>query len=241
VYGKQTGANTIIRSPTTVSNDQLASALFTQQLPPLPKFSGESHDRKSGTDIFQEWLERFEMIADICNWSPSAKLVNLITRLQGQAYAFFRSCTTEQHTSYSQLVVELQKRFTPVRLPIEHSSLFHDKKQSNSESVDHYTQDLRVLFYKAYPNVQQGTKEAETLGQTVLVNQFVAGPLPEIKLRLVGMEGNFSQLLAKARFKEAKLHHLGSIQSTSLVNEHSVPGSSTSLVSPRNDTYLRPQ
>lgn len=28
VYGKQTGANTINRSPTTVSNDQLASALF---------------------------------------------------------------------------------------------------------------------------------------------------------------------------------------------------------------------
>ena len=26
------------------------------------------------------------MIADICNWSPQAKLVNLITRLGGQAY-----------------------------------------------------------------------------------------------------------------------------------------------------------
>jgi len=74
-----------------------------------------------------------------------------------------------------------------------------------------------------------------------LVNQFVAGLLPEIKSGLVGMEGNFSQLLAKARFEEAKLHHLGSIQSTSLVNNHSVPGSSMSLVSPRNDTYLRPQ
>jgi len=89
VYGKQTGANTINRSPTTVSNDQLAFALFAQQLSPLPKFSGEPNDRDSGTDIFQEWLEQFEMSADICNWSPSAKLVNLITRLQGQAYAFF--------------------------------------------------------------------------------------------------------------------------------------------------------
>ena len=29
------------------------------------------------------------MIADICNWSPQAKLMNLITRLGGQAYAFF--------------------------------------------------------------------------------------------------------------------------------------------------------
>ena len=130
------------------------------------------------------------MIADICNWSPSAKLVNLINRLQGQVYAFFRSCTTEQHTSYSQLVVKLQKRSTPVRLPIEHSSLFHDKKQSISESVDQYAQDLHSLFYKAYPNVQQGTKEAETLGQAVMVNQFVAELFPEIKSRLVKISWN---------------------------------------------------
>jgi len=47
-------------------------------LPPLPKFSGKSNDRESGTDVFQEWLEQFEMTADIRNWSPSAKLVNLI-------------------------------------------------------------------------------------------------------------------------------------------------------------------
>ena len=74
-------------------------------------------------------FEQFEMIANVCNWSLQSKLVNLITRLQGQAYAFFRPCTMEQRTDYSQLVAELSKRFTPVRLPIEYSSLFHDKKQ----------------------------------------------------------------------------------------------------------------
>lgn len=92
--------------------------------------------------------------------------------------------------------------------------------------MDHYAQDLRTLFYKAYPNVQQG---AETLRQTVLVNEFVAGLLPEIKSKLVGIDGNFSQLLAKARFEEAKLHHLGSIQSIRLVNEQSAPSSPRSL------------
>ena len=39
--------------------------------------------------IFQDWLEQFELIADVLGWSPQAKLVNLITRLQGQAYSFF--------------------------------------------------------------------------------------------------------------------------------------------------------
>ena len=69
--------------------DQLASVLLAQQLPPLPKFSGEIDASEAETGTFQEWLKQFEMIADICNWSSQAKLVNLITRLGGQAYVFF--------------------------------------------------------------------------------------------------------------------------------------------------------
>ena len=29
------------------------------------------------------------MITNICGWSPQAKLVNLVTRFRGQAYAFY--------------------------------------------------------------------------------------------------------------------------------------------------------
>ena len=60
-----------------------------------------------------------------------------------------------------------------VRLAIEYSSLFHDKKRDTMETVDQYAQDFRSLFNKAYPRIQQGTREAKTFGQTVLVNQFV--------------------------------------------------------------------
>ena len=86
---RSTSNDAINRNPSAVHVDQITSALLAQQLPPLPKFSGESDDGKFGTDTFQEWLERFEMIANICNWSLQAKLVNLVTRLHGQAYSFF--------------------------------------------------------------------------------------------------------------------------------------------------------
>ena len=39
----------------------------------------------------------------------------------------------------------------------------------------------------------------------VLVNQFVAGLLEDIKTKVVGIEGGFDQLLSRARFEEAKL------------------------------------
>ena len=70
-----------------VCSEPITAALLAQQLPPLPKFSGERND--GDMETFQDWLEQFEMIANICGWSPQAKLVNLVTRLRGQAYAFF--------------------------------------------------------------------------------------------------------------------------------------------------------
>ena len=117
----------------------------------------------------------------------------------------------EQHTDYSLLVAELKKRFIPVALPAIQSNLFHDKKQGVSESVDIYAQELHTLFHKTYPSVQQGTRKAEALGQTILTNQFVAGFLHDIKSR---SEGDFNQLLSKARFEEAKLHKIYAIQSS---------------------------
>ena len=52
--------------------------------------------------------------------------------------------------------------------------------------------ELRTLFHKAYPNVQQGTREVEALDQTILTNQFVVGLIPDIKAKIVGSEGNFN-------------------------------------------------
>ncbi len=89
-----------------------SAALLAQQLPPLTKFSGEATEAEGET--FRDWKEQFEMVASVCQWDDKAKLANLTTRLRGQAYAFFRSCTVQQKASYQTLVAELTKRFTPI-------------------------------------------------------------------------------------------------------------------------------
>ena len=65
--------------------------MLAQQLPPLAKFSGDTHATEGET--FEDWLDQFEMVAMIGQWDQHAKLVNLATRLKGQVYAFYRSCT----------------------------------------------------------------------------------------------------------------------------------------------------
>ena len=99
-------------------------------------------------------------------------------------------------------LVALQKRFTPVQLTAVQTQLFHERHQGPRESVDEFAQELRKLFSKAYSRSTRGGPEAEALGQSMLSNQFIVGLRPELKTKMVGMEGSFEELLMKSRFEE---------------------------------------
>ena len=100
---------------------------------------------RRGVETIVDRLEQLELVANACHWDESTRLVNLVTRLNGQAVAFYRSCDTRKRNQCTTLV---KKRFTPVHIQ---SSLFQDRKQKSGENVDSYAQDLKCLFYMAYP------------------------------------------------------------------------------------------
>ena len=115
------------------------SVVLAHQLPPLKYFTVETQGEGKEID---DWLEQFQMVAEVCRWNVQVRLVNLATRLSGQAYAFYRTCTPQQRTNYDTLITALQNRFTPVRIQSVQSSLFHERKQNKSESIDEYMQEL---------------------------------------------------------------------------------------------------
>ena len=104
------------------------------------------------------------------------------TRLQGSAHSFYRSCTAEQQNDHKLLVEQLIKRFTPIQIQPIQSQLFHDRQQKPKETVDEYAEALKKLFVKAYSSLARGGQEVETMGQSVLANQFVAGLRSELKV-----------------------------------------------------------
>ena len=187
----------------------METLLMAQQIPPISKFSGD--ERSGEPQDFVEWIEQFELVASAFNWSEQAKLVNLTTRLKGQAYSFYRACTPDLRAQYTPLVNALKERFTPVNIQAVQSSLFHDRRQGTHESVDGYAQELKRLFYKAYPKTLQAGQATEEMGQSVLSSQFITGLQRDIKVKLAGQEGSIDQLLVKARFEEAKLRDLGAV------------------------------
>ena len=208
--------NSVVASTPTIQKDtqpkgnvdalsDLPTALLAQQFPPpqLPNFNGGD---ASSEDSFQDWIGQFELVAEIYRWNKQAKFMHLITRLRGEAFQFYRSCSKHQKSDYDLLVAELKHRFTPVRIQSVQTSLLHERKQGQNESVDSYAQSLKSLFRKAYPQVQQG---GESIGKSVLVSQFVAGLLPALKMKVAGVDGKFDEILVKARFEEVKLRELG--------------------------------
>ena len=53
---------------------------------------GESDSEVS--EQFTDWIEQFELVASAYYWDDHTKLVNLTTRLRGQAFAFYQLCNT---------------------------------------------------------------------------------------------------------------------------------------------------
>ena len=69
----------------------MSMALLAHQLPLLSKFDGGT-SADGDKETVKEWLEQFELVAGICRWDNPTRLANLVTRLQGEAYAFYKSC-----------------------------------------------------------------------------------------------------------------------------------------------------
>jgi len=77
-----------------------------------------------------------------------------------------------------------------VRIQAVQTSLFHERRQGERETVDSYTHGILGLFHKAYPSGLQGSAEKESMGRTLLASQFVSDLRPEIKAQITGTEGS---------------------------------------------------
>ena len=182
-------------------NREATSMIF--QVPPVDKYNGDAE-----IEPFEEWPEQFELVASVCCWEGKTKLANLVTRPQGHAYAFYRTCPVHQRSSYEALTAALIECFKPVRIKSVQSGLFHERKQGPAESTKDYAVDLNRLYQRAYPHSERGSAGAEKMGQTVLVYQFVVGLKAEICFKIARNEGTFDQLLMKARLEETKLRDI---------------------------------
>ena len=177
-------------------------------------------------ETIEDWLDQFELIADVFSWDDSTRLMHLTTHLKGNALAFYRSCSKTERRSYLWVRDALKKKFTPVHVQSVQSARFHGRVQEPQETVDSYGQELKRLFQRAYPKMSRDESQE---GKSVLASRFVAGLRREIQEKLTGLEEDFDVLLQRARFEEAKRKELGKD------TEHSQSSSRVARMCPGGD------
>ena len=146
--------------------------------------------------------------------------MHLTSNLWDTAISFYQSCSRDIRGQYLLLVTALNTRSTPVRLTAVQTQLFHNRQQQPQESVEQSAQELQKLYNLVYIGAASEGPQAEGMGRTLLANQFVTGLRPELKRKLIGVDGSLEELVVKARFEEAKIREFTKEKSKS-----QIPGS----------------
>ena len=83
-----------------------ASAVAAQNLPPMPRFTGE--DIQSDDDNFNRWIEHFEERAKLAGWTEEQRVYQLKVHLEKTALQDFRMLPEGDKTSCRSTQEELQ-------------------------------------------------------------------------------------------------------------------------------------
>ena len=104
-----------------------------QKLPNISMYSGANI--VDDDETIEDWLDQFELIADVFGWDDSMRLMHLTTHLKGNALAFYCSCSKMERCSYL-WVRDALKKFTPVHVQSVQSAQFHGRVQESQETMD---------------------------------------------------------------------------------------------------------
>ena len=124
-------------------------------------FSGDSNSS------WDQWIIHFNYCAEVNGWEVAMKLSFLKVRLTGQAQTVFQRLSEEDRSSFDNAVLALKARFEPDSKRELYLAEFSTRKRTISESWANYTEDLRRLFTKAYPDLDSKATEQIALTQFI--------------------------------------------------------------------------
>lgn len=156
--------------------EQSTNSIATEDLFKSKKSDSNKHDCKlppyTGSEKWKVWLNRFESVAKLANWTSREKLQQLLPRIQGNAADFvFGQLKEETMASYENLVAEIGSRFGTLENKRVYKTQFNNKRQGRNESLEEYAADIKRLYDWAHPNRDASTRQED------LISKFLQGLL----------------------------------------------------------------
>ena len=200
-------------------------AMAAQSVPPLRKFCGENINTDEGS--IDRWLEQFAERARVAGWSEEQKLFQLKAHLEKTAEHTVRMLPEEEKSSYSSVVVALQKRFRSLDIEELRGLEFHQLMQEK-QSVEALGMELQKLGRKAFPT--SSMKEFDR----IVKGRFYQALLPKWQRKLGAPKTTetFEELYARARMLERHDQQYGANRGESKQPKHTSSRGGELQVSP---------
>lgn len=111
-------------------------AMAAQAVPTIHKYSRESINTDEGS--IDLWVEQFEERAWVAGWSDSQKLFQLKAHLEKMAEHIVRMLPEEEKSSYTRVILALQKRFCSLDIEELRGLEFHQLMQDKHSVKELY-------------------------------------------------------------------------------------------------------
>ena len=121
---------------------------LSDYLKEIEKFSGNSNSLVS----FNEWIGRFEHVAEGAKWNEGKKLNVLKIKLSSNAFEFVKNLQTTSPidvSSYNNLKTKLKERFDDPISQDAYYHMFNTATREAGESIPDFAQRIEKLYIKA--------------------------------------------------------------------------------------------
>ena len=104
----------------------------------------------TGEKSWDEWIDHFDSVAEVCGWDAANKLKLLHVRLSGRAGTAFRRLPEATRASFDLATAALRSRFEPESKKELYRTELLTRRKKQNEGWAVFGEDLKILADKAY-------------------------------------------------------------------------------------------
>ncbi|ESO91816.1 hypothetical protein LOTGIDRAFT_163177 [Lottia gigantea] len=125
----------------------------------IPRVYFNDHHAQGRCSNSNENTTKFEMTAEINQWSYEEKAKFLVISLSGKAIDIFGTLRADDVRDYQQLIFALKQKFDPPQLAEMYKVKLRERRRRPNESLSEFASSVRILVNKAYPTNNDIIKE----------------------------------------------------------------------------------
>ena len=133
---------------------------------------------------FQEFAERFVLVARACQWPAMQRACILPTYLEGRALDCYRELPKAIQADFDTLVSELEEKLQLPGIEKQSAMKMKYRRMKPKESLESYASDIKKLARRAYPRMDEETRDS------VALDHFLFGLTPDLQDKLIDRDFN---------------------------------------------------